>query len=62
MQLNRPDEKKLVLGCSCGEKVVIFGRIEDWIPRDPVFRCACGEGLTFSDNAKAKYYASFKAS
>jgi hypothetical protein len=42
--------------------MVIFGQVEDWLPRDPVFRCNCGEGLTFSDHTKAEYYASFKAS
>jgi hypothetical protein len=59
MQLDCPNEKQLVLNCSCGEKVVILGRVEDWLSRDPVFRCACGEVITFSDNAKDEYYASF---
>jgi predicted SprT family Zn-dependent metalloprotease len=57
MQLE-PHIESLVLACSCGEKTIIFGRVEDWLPRDPVFRCgACGEGLTFSDDAKEEYYA-----
>jgi hypothetical protein len=54
--------KRIALDCGCGEKVVIFGKVGDWLPRDPVFRCACGEGLTFSEDAKKEYYASLKAS
>jgi hypothetical protein len=42
--------------------MVIFGRVEDWLPRNPVFRCNCGEGLTFSEDAKEEYYASLKVS
>ena len=58
MQLDPQAENRLVLDCSCGEKLAIFGRVEDWLPRDPVFRCACGEGLAFSADAKEEYYAS----
>jgi hypothetical protein len=61
MQLD-PQSKQLALHCRCGEKVVIFGKVGDWLPRDPVFRCACGEGLAFSEDAKKEYYASLKAS
>jgi len=56
MQLD-PHTESLVLACSCGEKTIIFGRVEDWLPRDPVFRCVCGEEITFSDDAKEEYYA-----
>ena len=61
MQLD-PHAEHFVLDCGCGEKMVIFGQVEDWLPRDPVFRCACGEGLAFSEDAKKEYYASLKAS
>jgi len=61
MQLNQCAES-FVLECGCGEKVVIVGRVEEWLPRNPVFRCNCGKGLTFSDDAKGEYYASLKAS
>jgi len=57
-----PHATHLVLDCGCGEKMVIFGQVEDWLPRDPFFRCACGEILTFSDEAKEKYCASLKVS
>ncbi len=56
MQLE-PHTESLALACSCGEKTIIFGRLEDWLPRDPVFKCDCGEGLTFSDDDKEEYYA-----
>lgn len=59
MQLD-PHDKSLVLDCDCGEKMVIFGEVEDWLPRNPVFRCTCGEALTFSDDIKEEYYASLK--
>jgi hypothetical protein len=61
MQLD-PRAERFVLDCRCGEKMVIFGRVGDWLPRDPVFRCACGEEITFSEDAKEEYYASLKAS
>jgi hypothetical protein len=57
-----PHAESLVLYCDCGEKMVIFGRVEDWLPRDPIFKCDCGEVLIFSENAKDEYYSSFKAS
>lgn len=60
----RPDPHAscLVLDCLCGEKTVIFGQAEDWLQREPVFRCACGEGLTFPEEVQARYQASLKAS
>jgi hypothetical protein len=61
MQLD-PGAECFVLDCCCGEKMVIFGPVGDWLPRDPVFRCACGEEITFSEDAKEAYYASSKAS
>jgi hypothetical protein len=57
-----PHSRRVVFDCSCGEKMVIFGQVEDWLPRDPVFRCACGERLTFSEDAKEQYYTSRRAS
>ena len=57
MQLD-PYAGCLLLHCGWGEKMVIFGRVEDWLPRNPVFRCNCGEKLTFSDDAKGEYYGS----
>ncbi len=61
MQLD-PYTESLVLECGCGETVVIFGQVGDWLSRDPVFRCECGEGLTISDSDKEEYYASREAS
>jgi len=58
MQLDPHTEKNFVLDCGCGGKMVIFGWIEDWLPRNPIFRCACGEGLTFSEDVKEEYYVS----
>ena len=54
--------ESIFLDCRCGEKMVILGRVEDWLPRNPVFRCDCGEKVTFSDNAKGEYRVSLKAS
>jgi hypothetical protein len=61
MQLD-PHAEHFVLDCGCGEKMVVFGQLEDWLPREPIFRCACGEELTFSDDLKERYWASSKAS
>jgi hypothetical protein len=62
MQHDPPAEKSFVLDCSCGEKLAIFGRVEDWLPRNPVFMCTCGERLTVSDNAKEEHYATLRVS
>ncbi len=63
MQLDLHTEESFVLACGCcGEKMIIFGRVEDWLPLNPIFRCNCGEKLTFSEDAKEEYYASLKAS
>jgi hypothetical protein len=56
------EAEDFILDCDCGEKMVIFGQVEEWLPRHPIFRCNCGEKLTFSDDAKEECYASFKAS
>jgi hypothetical protein len=62
--MQQPDlpAESIFLNCGCGEKMVILGRVEDWLPRNPVFRCNCGEKVIFSDNAKEEYWASLKAS
>ena len=57
-----PHAESLVFDCSCGEKMVIFGQVEDWLPRNPVFMCACGERLTVSDDAKEEHYANLRVS
>jgi hypothetical protein len=37
------------LGCECGERIVVFGLVEDWRSRRAVFRCECGEKITLED-------------
>jgi hypothetical protein len=40
-----------VLACSCGERVILIGRIEDWYAEERLsFPCACGKRLTFADS------------
>ena len=62
MQLDSHAEEGFVLDCSCGEKMLTFGRVEDWLPLNLIFSCNCGEKLTFSEDAKAEYYSSLQAS
>ncbi len=58
-----PHAESLVLDCGCcGDKMLIFGQVEDWLPRHPIFRCNCGERLTFSEDVIEEYYASLVAS
>ncbi len=42
---------RIVLGCgSCGERVVLLGREEDWHSEGrTVFACECGARLTLAD-------------
>ena len=48
MQIDTPKERSFVLECVCREKFVVFGQEEEWLSRNPVFRCECGKNLTLS--------------
>ena len=41
--------KRIVLGCGCGERLILFGLEENWLSERTVFECECGEGLTLAD-------------
>jgi hypothetical protein len=41
---------RIVLSCSCGERVVLLGRATDWHDESRLsFPCECGTGLTLDD-------------
>jgi len=44
---------RIVLGCGCGERIVLFGREEDWSGEGRVaFRCAgCGGEVGIAERA-----------
>jgi hypothetical protein len=44
---------RIVLGCGCGERLVLLGREDDWHAegRD-AFECECGEKLTLANRAE----------
>lgn len=37
---------QIVLGCVCGEKLILLGLEEDWRLERTHFECVCGKGLT----------------
>lgn len=37
---------QIVLGCGCGEKLILLGLEEDWRSERTDFECICGKGLT----------------
>lgn len=40
-----------VLVCSCTERVIVLGQIEDWFKEKHIeFDCACGNSLSFADS------------
>ena len=42
---------RIVLECSCGERLVLLGLEEDWRSEQRTeFECSCGKGLTLSIN------------
>ena len=41
--------ESLVLGCHCGERLILLGEEGDWRSRNAIFRCHCGEKLTIDD-------------
>jgi hypothetical protein len=45
-------EQQIVLTCGdCGEKLVLFGLLEDWRARHAVFVCGYGHRLTLDGRA-----------
>jgi hypothetical protein len=44
---------RIVLGCACGERLVLLGREDDWYAegRD-AFECECGEKLTLTNRVE----------
>ncbi len=41
--------KRIVLGCRCGEKLVLLGLQDDWYSERTSFECECGRKLTLAD-------------
>lgn len=39
----------VILDCSCGDKLILLGREDDWRSRNAIFQCHCGEKLTLDD-------------
>ena len=40
---------RIVLGCKCGEKMVLLGQEDDWYREKRLtFACECGEKLTLA--------------
>ena len=45
--------ERIVLGCGCGERLVLLGREADWYAEGrEAFECACGAKLTLADRVK----------
>jgi hypothetical protein len=41
---------RIVLGCKCGERLVLLGREDDWYAEErSTFECECGKKLTLAD-------------
>ena len=41
--------ERIVLGCECGEQLVLLGRQEDWLSEGRhAFECECGRQLTLA--------------
>ena len=41
--------ERIVLGCWCGERLILLGLDEDWWSEKIVFECECGAQLTLVD-------------
>ena len=44
-----PFSERIVLGCGCGERLILLGLEEDWRSEKTVFECECGARLTLGD-------------
>lgn len=50
--------KDIVLGCECGERLVLFGRQEDWPSEGrTVFEFECGKVLALTDRVEEGNFA-----
>lgn len=41
--------ERILLGCGCGERLVLLGLKEDWLSERTTFECECGARLTLAD-------------
>lgn len=41
--------ERILLGCRCGERLVLLGLEEDWRSERNAFECGCGVQLTLAD-------------
>jgi hypothetical protein len=47
--------ERIVLGCGCGERLVLLGREDDWYAEGRnAFECECGEKLTLSNRVEER--------
>lgn len=44
--------KRIVLGCGCGERLILLGFEEDWRSEKTTFECGCGAQLTLADRVE----------
>jgi hypothetical protein len=45
--------ERIVLGCGCGERLVLLGRENDWYAEGRnAFECGCGKELTLADRVE----------
>jgi hypothetical protein len=45
--------ERIVLGCGCGERLVLLGREDDWYAEGrSTFECECGEELTLAERVE----------
>lgn len=38
--------ERVVIGCECGERLILLGLEDDWRSRRAIFKCECGRKLT----------------
>ena len=41
--------EEIVLGCGCGDKLILLGLEEDWRSEKTTFECECGTELTLAN-------------
>ncbi len=41
--------ERILLGCGCGERLVLLGLEEDWLSERTTFECGCGARLTLAN-------------
>ena len=52
---------RTILGCGCGERLILLGLKEDWLSEQRTnFECQCGQSLTLAERLDGEIVQEFR--